>query len=113
MKLTLMTSHHVIKAIITVIVSVFIFVQIASAAHSHSHDHADEEHSPCAVCITAAHSDADFDIPPPKPTEPTIFSVPNSIEIAIAQPLPLVTRNDNKAPPPPDNRPSTPRAPPR
>lgn len=110
MKQLLTTYRRAFKVISLLIVSTFIFAQFATA--SHVHDHAETDLAPCAVCITTSHNDGDLDIPPPEPSEPLIPSVNHLTQSIISQPLPPFARDDDKAPPPSDIRPSAPRAPP-
>lgn len=96
------------------IVTAFLFAQFAAAshAHDHGHDHAGEDPAPCAVCLTASHNDGDFDIPPPEPVEPRVVILTSYTPLALTGSRPRFKLDNDKAPAPPDIRPSAPRAPP-
>jgi len=108
-----MTSHRVVKAMILLVVSTFLFAQFASAKHDHSHSHSDSDVGACSICIISAESDIETDVPVPEDVvTPVIFNVPITLKIPISVSAPFFTRDDVKTPPPPDIRPSAPRAPP-
>lgn len=104
-----MTSNRVIKSIILIIASAFLLAQYASVSHAHSDD--DHDLTPCAVCVVSTFDDGDSDNAQPTLIESEAFTIAN-VEPVFSADTPRLMREDNSAPPPPDIRPSAPRAPP-
>ena len=107
-----MTSSRIIKAIGLLIVSAFLLVQFASAAHAHDHHDDAPEPAACEICLATSQGDEDWELPPLEPVEPTIISLTMYVPLTNVESHPYFRFEHEKAPEPPDMRPSSPRAPP-